>query len=141
MAQMNSFQKWARDCAREFGFHVTPCGNWVKLHRDGAEIECMSAKGVQLACCSPAARLKVFSLVIDNDSGTAVELFTSEAARDARCRAICAEAWGEIGPAMPNDWRDAYAILSDHSCDFWLATQEHDLALPLVLTQLAEVAA
>lgn len=47
---MNSFQKWADDYARAFGFIVTLRGNWVELHKDGKTIECMSVQGVQAAC-------------------------------------------------------------------------------------------
>lgn len=47
---INSFQQWASDYARAFGFVVTLKGNWVELHKDGETIECMSAEGVQAAC-------------------------------------------------------------------------------------------
>lgn len=47
---MNSFQQWADDYARAFGFVVILKGNWVELVKDGTTIECMSASGVQLAC-------------------------------------------------------------------------------------------
>jgi hypothetical protein len=50
LEHLNSFQKWASDYGRAFGFIVTPCGNWVKLARDGIEAECMGAQGVQQAC-------------------------------------------------------------------------------------------
>ena len=46
----NQFQIWANDYARAFGFVVTLRGNWVMLHRNGHEIECMTAQGVQAAC-------------------------------------------------------------------------------------------
>ncbi|CAK7259113.1 MULTISPECIES: hypothetical protein [unclassified Shinella] len=47
---MNSFQKWADDYARAFGFVVTLRGNWVELHKDGKTYECMSVQGVQAVC-------------------------------------------------------------------------------------------
>lgn len=43
----NSFQKWAADYARAFGFIVTPRGNWVELHKDGERFECFTVRGVQ----------------------------------------------------------------------------------------------
>lgn len=47
---MNSFQKWAGDYARAFGFVVTLRGNWVELLKDGETFECMSVQGVRAAC-------------------------------------------------------------------------------------------
>ena len=47
---MNSFQKWASDYARAFGFVVTMRGNWVELHKDGKTHECLSVAGVQKVC-------------------------------------------------------------------------------------------
>lgn len=52
-AVMNSFQKWADDYARAFGFIVSLRGNWVELHRNGETTECMSAQGVQAVCSKP----------------------------------------------------------------------------------------
>jgi len=49
---LNRFQKWADAYGRAFGFVVQPKGNWVVLYKDGEEIECMSAQGVQAACDS-----------------------------------------------------------------------------------------
>lgn len=46
----NSFQKWAMDYARAYGFAVTTKGNWVELHKDGQTHECFSVQGVQQIC-------------------------------------------------------------------------------------------
>ena len=48
----NSFQKWADDYARAFGFIVRPFANWVILERDGQPIEVMSVRGVQDLCAA-----------------------------------------------------------------------------------------
>lgn len=127
---MNSFQQWASGYARAFGFDVTPCANWVQLHRDGATVECMGAKAVQLACFGPGARIKVFSLVTDSDAGTEVEVFGTEAERDARCAMICAAAWSDAGKTepCPSNWRDAWETLSE-TADWWLVVQDHELPL------------
>lgn len=50
MDKRNTFQKWADDYARSFGFLVTLRGNWVELHKDGETFECMSVQGVQDIC-------------------------------------------------------------------------------------------
>lgn len=110
----------------------------------------------------------LYSLVIDNDGGTTTELFYTEAARDVRCHAICAEAWAEIatdtfeiarqrladaiqgiaaGPimiggmaeagtliGMPDDWREAYAILDERGCDFWLSLSQHEIDIAQLVT-------
>ena len=48
----NSFQQWAHDYARAFGYIVADYGNWVTLYREGmAEpAEMMTAQGVQRLC-------------------------------------------------------------------------------------------
>jgi hypothetical protein len=46
----NSFQNWAADYAAPHGFQVNIRANWVTLHKDGREIECMSEQGVRAAC-------------------------------------------------------------------------------------------
>jgi len=73
------------------------------------------------------ATITIYSLVIDTDGGTEVELFTDPAARDARCAKIVAEWWGEDNTRMPADWREALAQLSDSLCDFWLVLNEHQI--------------
>jgi hypothetical protein len=72
---------------------------------------------------------KVWSLVIDTDGGTTVELFTTEAAREARCASVVADWWGKDNPHMPADWRDALAQLSERLCDFWLVLNDHEVTL------------
>lgn len=42
----NSFQEWATEYVKQFGFTATIKGNWVELHKDGETIECMSYQGV-----------------------------------------------------------------------------------------------
>jgi len=46
----NTFQRWANDYARAFGFIVTLQGNWVKIHKDGESQDCLSVSGMQAAC-------------------------------------------------------------------------------------------
>ena len=48
--EANSFQRWANDYARAFGFVVALKGNWVELTRNGETTQCMSVEGVQNAC-------------------------------------------------------------------------------------------
>jgi hypothetical protein len=48
----NSFQKWAQDYARAYGFQVDLTGNWVSLYINKHSIECMSTRGVQEACAN-----------------------------------------------------------------------------------------
>lgn len=129
---MNSFQIWARDYARAFGFDVTMTANWVTLHKDGASVECMSAKKVQLCCCSHAARLNVYSLVVDNDGGTTTQLFTTAKERDTRALMIVAEEWSRLKKPepIPADWREAYDALD--GAEFWFCATDHELPLPRV---------
>lgn len=47
---MNSFQKWAINYAKSFGFTVLTRANWVTLSRDGDTQECMTVDCVQRAC-------------------------------------------------------------------------------------------
>lgn len=47
---LNSFQQWATDYARGFGFTVTPCGNWVKLTRGTICAEFYTVQGVKTIC-------------------------------------------------------------------------------------------
>lgn len=44
---MNSFQQWVMREAPGFGFTVTLCGNWVRLHYGHCQVEVMSERGVQ----------------------------------------------------------------------------------------------
>lgn len=46
MSDLNTFQQWAKDRCEPLGIEVKPCGNWVKLCKDGVEVECMSVFGV-----------------------------------------------------------------------------------------------
>jgi hypothetical protein len=48
--QLNSFQRWARDYARAFGFDFAAQGNWVILFKDGHCYERMTVQGVQSLC-------------------------------------------------------------------------------------------
>lgn len=73
--------------------------------------------------------MRIWSLVIDTDGGTTVELFTTEAAREARCAAVVADWWGKDNPHMPDDWREALAQLSERLCDFWLVLNDHEVTL------------
>ena len=52
MEHLNSFQQWATDYARAYGFIVTPKANWVELTSPvtGATVERMTAAGVQETC-------------------------------------------------------------------------------------------
>lgn len=50
MDNLNTFQRWASDYARAFGWIVTPKGNWIEMARDGETHEVMSAEGVQALC-------------------------------------------------------------------------------------------
>ncbi len=86
-------------------------------------------EGIELDAPQPPKRT-IWSLVTDTDTGTEVQLFTTEAARDERCKAIVADWWGEDNPHMPDDWREALAELSDNRlCDSWLVLNEHEVAL------------
>lgn len=76
----------------------------------------------------------IYSLVTDSDAGTECELFTSEADRDARCHALCADAWSEPEP-MPTDWRDAWAVISE-TADWWLVVQDHEIDLAQLAAQV-----
>jgi hypothetical protein len=73
--------------------------------------------------------IEIWSLVIDSDSGTEIEIFGTEAERDARCLAVCAAAWqdAEYLEPMPADWRAAWETLESDGCDFWLAMDRHTL--------------
>ena len=135
---MNSFQNWADIYARTFGFTVTPVGNWVTLHKDGASVECMSAKGVQLCCYGPAGRLKVWTLTTDQDGeGTATAAYSDEAAARGAYARIVAAAWEswfgpDAGP-MPEDAQAAYDVLCDQIGYLdHIALRSHDLPLPSV---------
>lgn len=52
MDNLNSFQKWASDYARAFGWIVVPYGNWVILDDGDVRYEAMSAERVQEICQS-----------------------------------------------------------------------------------------
>lgn len=53
---MNSFQKWADDYARAFGFIVTPVANWVRVSKGAIDQHVYSAKGRDLLMPSTYAR-------------------------------------------------------------------------------------
>lgn len=80
------------------------------------------------------ATLTLYTLTIDSDDGTFTTVSFDESELAARCRLIVQEEWStgndDLG-AMPDDWRDAYAILQDRSWDTYLALTSHDVALPV----------
>lgn len=73
--------------------------------------------------------VKIYSLVVDNDSGTSTHLFYTEAERDARCQMIMASAWSDNGwpEPVPADWRDAWEKIEAAGADFWIVMAEHEI--------------
>lgn len=69
---------------------------------------------------------KIYSLVTDSDAGTDCELFTTKAARDARCLTHCGEAWDHSDGPMPLDWEAAWEVISQ-TADWWLSVQDHEI--------------
>lgn len=76
----------------------------------------------------------IHSLVIDDDNGTSVEIFYSEAERDARCSAITSAAWdtntwfdGEKPAQKPADWRQAYEDLEAGGWETRLILDFHEI--------------
>lgn len=54
MDDLNTFQRWACDYARAYGFPARPFCNWVIVTRDGQDIEVMTAQGLQDLCATVA---------------------------------------------------------------------------------------
>lgn len=71
----------------------------------------------------------IYSLVVDNDSGTSTHLFYTEAERDARCQMIMASAWIDNGwsEPVPTDWRIAWEEIEAAGADFWVSLGEHEI--------------
>lgn len=86
-------------------------------------------------------KMTVHTLVIDNDGGTEIETFTSQADLDTRAESIVREEWSEdqAGP-WPGDWDTAYEALHEGSCELYLYTGEHEVALPAPVAAKVDLA-
>lgn len=81
----------------------------------------------------------IWNLVTDSDAGTFSEIYFTEAERDARCLALCADHWVAQDGPMSADWSVAYAVMQGRSCDWWFHLSEHDISDHPFVLQVANL--
>lgn len=68
----------------------------------------------------------IYTLTVDDDSGTDTQLFCSKAELDEHAHGIMSDYWDAADEPMPTDWRDAWEVISE-TADFWVSTGEHTI--------------
>lgn len=78
----------------------------------------------------PAMPAKLWTLTIEDRSGTTTSIYTSEAEADAAALAWCKAVWFEDDGPMPDNWSDARDVINEWADQDSLRYEEHRFDVP-----------